>query len=832
MAVKNKFYYTMISMAVALAGFHSHASDMRSVKACVLARDTPLTRLNRLKYAECLGWQADGSIPLCHGNYTPIDMVSYDDNKAIHIKADEVSLYAAGESRLSGQVEVQQGQQVVEAETATIFRDEKTHEVTQIKLLGGVRYVEPGRLMIAKEAALNPKDKSGTIVDALYLFKMDHEKVLLPAWGRAGFIERLTNEDYFLRKVTYTTCAPQDKSWQIDAKQIKLYKAEERGVARDAVLRIADVPVLYTPYLSFPTSKKRKSGFLMPMYGYSNVTGFDFALPYYLNLAPNYDATVIPHFYTERGTMLGGNTRFLTRRSSGIIGGNFLPNDKAFAHFINQNEAQYPILQGQSTNRWSFFAREDTAFAENLNLNINYQQVSDDYYLQDFSSNVAVMTENQLLRQGLLTYTTDHWLYSGMLQSYQTLQPITQSSVLNIYERTPQLKADGSYMDLPLNAMFDLKSEFDNYRWPGDNLFQPYGPRYHLEPTLAFPNIKPWGYIKPAVQVVENYYDVHYNNEPMSNHFNRTIPRYSLDGGLVFERSVGWLSQGLTQTLEPRLYYLYVPYKDQTPVPVYDSAYMIFNYDQLYRNNRFSGIDRISDANQFAYGVTSRWLSDENGSELASFSVGQLRYFSNRRVQLCYQQAGSCVDSPLTLGYVSPISKYSPVASHAFYKMSNKWNVSGDYVWDVYTHSTNNGDVNFHYQPADNHILSFGYSYLSSGNLLIAGNTLVQTSPLNQATAAFSWPLTEQFSALGAYSYNLSVGYNMMSFLGVQYDNCCFAMRLMGGRAFQSVSPTTLLPVYNNNVYFQILLKGLGSVATTDPASIINTYLPGYKNLF
>ena len=353
-----------------------------------------------------------------------------------------------------------------------------------------------------------------------------------------------------------------------------------------------------------------------------------------------------------------------------------------------------------------------------------------------------------------------------------------------------------------------------------------------MNPILSFPNLKPWGYITPSVELVENYYDVHYDGEPGSNTFNRTIPRYSLDSGLTFERRTALIGDAFTQTLEPRLYYLYVPFKNQTPVPVFDSGYMIFNNDQLFRTNRFSGFDRIGDANQLAYALTSRWLSEANGQEKASVSVGQIHYFANREVQLCYEKKGVCHDSPLTLGYLSPVAQSSPIASRAVYNISSAWVANGDYVWDTYTRATNNGDLNLHYQPATNHIISFGYSYLTSGNLLVEGNSGIQDSALHQATIGYAWPLTERWSGLGAYSYNLSKGYSMMTFLGLQYDDCCWAVRLIGGRAFQSLSIDALTPQYNNNVYLQVILKGLGSVASSDPASIINTYLPGYKNMF
>jgi LPS-assembly protein len=281
------------------------------------------------------------------------------------------------------------------------------------------------------------------------------------------------------------------------------------------------------------------------------------------------------------------------------------------------------------------------------------------------------------------------------------------------------------------------------------------------------------------------------------------------------------------------VYYLNVPYQNQSEFPAFDSAYMIFNTDQLFRDNRFSGFDRIGDANQLGYAATSRWISENTGRELGSVTVGQLRYFSKRRVQLCYQPDGNCEDSPLFLGYVSPLATYSPVASKATYALTSKWHASADYVWDPYTHATNNGNLNLHYQPTPERILSFGYNYIVSGNVFVEAPPVgVQNNALHQATASYGWPLSEKWSSLGVYSYNISKQYGMMTFFGVQYESCCWAARLVGGRTFKSLSIDSLRPEYNNSVFFQILLKGLGSVANSDPASAIQTFLPGYPNIF
>jgi LPS-assembly protein len=855
-AVNIKFYYTLTiaGLAAAIISFASPSklspSIQMPIEACVIARETPLSNYYRAKFAQCLGWESSLEYPTCQGRYQPFSLAPLDDQDEVRLMADEVSLYAEGRSELKGNVEVRESQRMVSAQTAYIYRDAKTNKVTKIELLGGVRYVEPERLMIAKRATLNPQDKSGEIEEVLYRFNTNRASTVLPAWGRASLIKRFANQDYLLRKATYTTCKPQDKAWQIEAREITLNHAKAQGVAKNAVLRLHDWPIMYTPYLSFPTSHERKSGFLMPQPGYSNIGGFDLALPYYWNIAPNYDATITPHLYTLRGMMMGGNFRYLTQNSTGMIGGHILPHDKAFGNFITSNEQQFPSLMGTSNDRWSFLMHETTAFTENLHLNVNYRQVSDDYYLQDFSSNLEILTENQLLRQGDVVYTTDHWLLSGMLQSYQTLHPINQSPISDIYQRLPQLKARGYYNELPLNANFNMLSEFDYFRWPANNPDQPQGPRYHLNPILALPYIKPWGYITPSVQLVENYYDVQYiGGLNPSTDFNRAIPRYSVDSGLAFERPTSLLGRAYTQTLEPRVFYLKVPFNNQTPIPVYDSAYMIFNNDQLFRTNRFSGFDRIGDTNQLSYALTTRWLSEQSGMEKVNLSVGQIRYFADRQVQLCYRQDGTCVDNPLLLGYLSPVAKTSPIASRGMYQVNRNWRVTGDYVWDTHTDATNNGNVNFHYEPEVNHIFNFGYTYLVNGNLLqnpqnpndfslngavvdTPTPTNVQDNALHQATASYAWPFSERWSSIGAYSYNISKHYGMMAFGGVQYDSCCWAIRLIGGRTFQSLSPDTLAPQYNNNVYVQILLKGLGSVATSNPSTTINSYLPTYRDLF
>lgn len=814
------------------------------VRACIIPRDAPLTNAQRQHIAACLGWVSDKRLARCNGYYQPIVTTTLATPEEVQINADSISFYNQGRSVLKGHVDLTQTGRIVSSETAYVHRDAKSGEIKNIELLGGVRVVEPGRIMFARKAEIQPEDKSGTIEDVLYRFNLRPADSILPAWGQASLIQRFPNEDYLLRRATYTTCAPEDRAWHIEAETITLDNAKSTGTARHAKLFVGRAPIFYAPYLSFPTSRARKSGFLYPTIGSSNVGGVDFSLPYYWNMAPNYDATITPHLYSKRGFMMGGEFRFLTDSSLGQANARFLSHDRAYENFLEQNS-----LDG-SSDRWAVQLLDDSAWNENWRFRLNFQQVSDDYFLQDFNSNFAILTERQLPREGMLSYTNAHWLLQAMVQSYQTLQPINQTPVLDIYQRLPQLLAVGHYDELPFNSHITMISQLDNFRWPNSQIGVPQGPRYYMNPILSIEETRPWGYLKPSVEVVQNAYDVNYQNhwDPYSNysnsnpsdyfnykandaHFQRTIPRYGVDGGLFFDRRLNIMHSPFVQTLEPRVYYLNVPFHSQAQIPVYDSAYMIFNVDQLFRNNRFSGFDRIGDTNQLSYALTSRWVSELDGLEKASFSIGQIQYFTQRRVGLCQSITGQCSDNPYFLGFLSNTAKSSPIASRAVYHFNPVLEILGDYVWDPARDNTYNSHVDFTYQTAPNRLARLGYTYLTSGDITQVGHTNPDVDPLHQASFAYAWPFNDKWSSLGAISYNISKNYEMMSFFGVQYDSCCWAVRLIGGRSFMSLS-SDAQPQYNNNIYLQVQLKGLGALGNSDPTSIIRTFLPGYYDSF
>lgn len=806
---------------------------IEAVRACLLPDNRLLTQSVRQNIAKCLDWESHPEHGRCEGYYRPSQTVPLSDPKMIELEANQVTLRGEGQSVFQGTVGLRKESMYLEANTAYVYRDPKTQSITLVTLLGGVRLTDSDYFILADKIDYQPQKQSFQVYDVLYRMNTQHHAAELPAWGRATEIQKDASNTLFLKKATYTHCAPSDNAWEVQAKSLSLYQDEALGVAKNATLKIKNIPVLYTPYLTFPLSKKRKSGFLMPTIGSTTVGGFDMSVPYYLNLAPNYDATFVPHLYTKRGLMYGGLFRYLTQRSTGYFQGGILPHDRAYSLFLNQNAIQYPDLARQSTDRWDMHLVHAASFFDSaVNLRIDARQLSDSYYFQDFSTNLGTVTERQVLRQGLLEYHNDNWLFRGKLQSYQTLHPINETPVQDIYERLPQLIARGEYDELPFHGQFKLDGEYDFFRWPGDTVMMPEGSRYHLNPVFSLNEANTWGYFTPSVQWVGNAYNLTDRRlEQGQLQQNLSVPRFSVDSGVTFERKTNYFKRPFLQTLEPRLYYLNVPYQNQTQIPVFDSAYMIFTAEQVFRDNRFSGFDRIGDANQLGYGLTTRFISDDTGEERASVIFGQLRYFSDRKVGLCFSPTGVCQDNPLTLGQLSPVEAWSPAAVHGVYHFNRLWSLVGDYAFDPATQTTNNTQVAFGYRGENNRLLNLGYTYLVNGDVTNVATAKNADNSLNQVSFSYAWPFTERWSSLGAYSYNLSKQYQMMTLFGVQYENCCWAARLIAGKTFRDLDQLAY-PRYTNSVFLQVLLKGLGSVGNSDPTSVLRTFLPNYRDSF
>lgn len=823
-----------------------------TTEVCLPAPNVDLTPESRRNIATWLDWKdlselkasdevnCNTAYKACGGAYQEKTLEGFSEQLPAQddtrISADESALSAEGISTLQGNVVIVQPNRQINADKAYIVRDAETKQIKQIDLYGHVIVREPGKVMYGDEGHLIPENNKGYVDNAIYRISLSKPRELesnelLQAWGRSTSIER-DDQIYYLKDATYSTCPPKDREWQIKAKNLELNKETGRGEATHAFLDYKDWPVFYFPYYNFPIDDRRQSGFLNPIVGQTSNLGFNFGLPYYWNMAPNYDMLITPSYFSERGFNLGTDFRFLTEKSHGELSFNGISHDQKFQEYIDDNESELGDL---SSDRYQVFVKDNTTFNPNWSFNTQYHKVSDDYYLQDFGSNVGETTENQLLQQADIDFKSSHWSSVLMMQHYQTLNPINQTQVGDVYSRYPQWTLNGNYANLPGGLNFNVMNEYDDFVWTGeDESAQPIGSRYHTNPILTRPILESSGYIKPTVQLQETYYGLSQNPGDLEQSMNILVPQTSLDNSVYFDRATHFFGNDWTQTLEPRLYYLYVPYVNQTEVPNFDSGYNIFTYDQLFRPNRFAGIDRVGDSNQVTLAMMSRFLDADTGSEKFHWGVGEIYYFEDRQVQLMQQEDPSeeYADSTTSAGYMSPTDDYSPIASQISYHFTSAWSLNGDGSWDPNTEEANNATVNLHYQPGINQIIDVAYSFLVNGDQTGITDIETEDGNLNQAIFSYAWPFTpnHQWSTFGTWTQNISHNYPMNYSFGLQYEDCCWAIRLLGGKMYDSLDSDNN-PIYNNAIYFQLLLKGLGNVVQQNPASVMNT-IPGYVDIF
>lgn len=811
--------------------------------------------------AERLGWVPD-TLSVCHGSYQEPPLLNYGiilpelREHPVHITGTQGIFQKSGQSTL-GKALITQPGRLISGNQAFLNRDEKTGQFTSADLRGNVVLREPGKLILSETAHLELQTKKGDLQDAWYRLLLDKQPPMmlalpngrnqlrgLVARGQAYEVKQLAPGLMELRRATYTTCAPDSKAWQLLARRIDLNRETGRGTARDAKLLISGIPVFYTPYFNFPIDKRRQSGFLFPTYGSSSTGGINFSFPYYWNIAPNYDATITPHVFVKRGLQINGLFRYLTEHSKGEIHASVLPNDVAFSNFQKSaaiefaNNPSLPRLLDDNANRALFSLQNSTVFNEHWHGQVNYTAVTDDYYFQDFNTIPFIGMQNQLIRQGNLAYSGENWNFQGLLQTYQTLHPVNQPPLENPYSRLPQLSLSSVWpSESSYGLTYTLDSEFSYFSralapgevFPSPNGQPTAGGRTHLQPGISWPFLVPAGYFIPNLQLLMTHYNLTDQRFNYPETITRTLPVFNIDSGLYFDRHVSFLGSGYQQTLEPRLYYLNVPFKSQFNIPIFDSASQPFSYDQLFRNNRFTGLDRIGDANQLSYAITTRFLDDDHGSEKFRASMGQILYFENRRVGLC--STPNCKVPQSSVGTTSPTEKSSPLTGQLSYNFSRLWNATANMAYDPNTHNAISGGLNFQYQLEQNQLLNFGYNYVQNGDTFPGAPPGSSKNNLSQTNFSFAWPIRQNWHVMGGLNYNISHQHTQTFFYGVEYNSCCWAFRVATGRTFSGLNGEQN-PTYNKQIYLQFQLKGFGNIGNTDTSSALTAAIPGYVDNF
>lgn len=666
--------------------------------------------------------------------------------------ADKVDVLGS-KYHLTGKVEGRRGQQQLFADTVTY--DKQTDKA---KAEGNVRYEHDGQTIVGNQADIDIGHDSGTITPARFWLSDRHIR------GQADVVHFESTTVTQLEGAQFTTCDEGSDDWVLRASKLRLDTAKNEGVARHARIKFMHVPIFYFPYLSFPL-QGRKTGFLVPAIGDSTESGTELSIPYYLNLAPNRDATLTANLFSRRGLLMEGEFRYLNQHSRGQLDLAHINDDRVY---------------GSDRSAVNFFHRGEPA--PGWRTRLEYRYVSDSLYLADFGGELANSSATHLERRANVNYRGDYLQANLLLQAYQTIDE-TVPPLSEPYKRLPQLLMNTRDWHGPAGIRAGLGAEAVKF----DRSAGVTGTRVDLQPRISWPVRGAAGFFVPKLGYRYTGYQLENSSPVYSNNPSRSLPVFSVDSGLVFERDMGNGGSAARQTLEPRLFYLNVPYRDQSNLvvdefgtdSVFDTSLPLFGMDQLFRENRFIGGDRVGDANQLSAALTSRVLS-RTGRELLSASIGRIVYFEDRRVTL----PGQTVATESTSDWVAELkSRWTPT-------LTTRASLERDAKNEI----TKRGSINILYHKDLRHALKLAYRY--------------EQNSIEQGDIAFIWPLGSHWNVVGRWLHSLKDDVNLETLKGIEYESCCWTARVVQ----RTYRVNAMAQNENNSIWLQLELKGLTSI--------------------
>jgi LPS-assembly protein len=733
--------------------------------------------------------------------------------------ASRVSQPETQQLYVEGQVSVHQGFRSLQASDGLHL-----NEATDIlSLQGDVVFREPGFLVTGKGAIIDQNNGDNTIEQASYVI---HGTQIHGTASRLSY-----NTDSGLMTMDngeFSRCEPMDPFWLVQASSLRLDNERGVGYASELTLRLRDVPVFYYPYtVQFPIGDQRVSGILPPSISNSRDNGLDIAVPYYFNLAPHYDATLTPRLMTERGLMLSAELRYLSSWSMNSVNAALLPNDKTY------DAARVGISRNNATRRQRWFtsiAHEGQPI-ENWRTYVDINAISDADYFRDLGTrNLDLESRTHLNKEAVVSWQDASWHAETRLQRIQIIDPYLSSIDINKpFDRLPEVKLSrqgDSWQALRYGAdvshiRFDRsldRSLLSAAQLNGGALVT--GSRMTAEPWLSLPIRKSGYFVIPSVRYRYASWELNQQAVNTAGSPERGVSVFSVDSGVVFERPVNVAGLSATQTLEPRLYYLYSEQQDQQTLPNFDSAQLHMNFNQLFRDNRFSGADRVGDANQISAAVTSRLLT-EDGYERARISVGQIFHFKERQVSL-----DSPLQSWLTLQALD--TNRSALVMEASYRPQTRWQLTTDLQWDQENSSIDQGSVAVQMQGEQGRLFNVAFRYREKTDVFLNAPPLLDPR-IKQSDISAVWPLNTNWSLLGRVNYDHSNSRNLETFAGVEYSNCCATARLIARdwvNDYELLEPNTR---QNRGIFFQLSLHGLGDLAGGGLDSLLSNSIPGFK---
>lgn len=600
-----------------------------------------------------------------------------------------------------------------------------------------------------------------------------------------------------LESVSYSTCPGDDPSWQIEASTLDVDHEAGSATARDFKLRLGGVPVFYAPYASFPIDDRRKSGVLSPRIG-GGSDGLDLALPYYFNLAPNYDATLTPRWISNRGGQIGGELRYLYRNGRGQVDGEWMPNDSRFGGSRDRLRIQH---YGQ-LNPW-------------LRLDADLNAVSDDRYFVDLGDSLNASSTSVIGSILSLSGGNRQWRYSALADRYQLILPdVPEAEQNDPYRRLPRLSLEYAERRGPIHYGFGAEwvaFRRDDFCLPGSASGQCQrvspieGNRLDVSPYLGHAWEPAWGFVRSRASLRHTRYHLRPNDAmppgtiATSDRLQRTTPIFSVDSGLLFERGNAFGNSNWRQTLEPRMYYLYAAERDQSAIPVFDSAELDFSFAQLFRENRYTGADRQSNANQLTLALSSRLLDDADGRERVALSVGQIRYFDPPSVFLPSELLAGAIPDRQRSAYVAEVRG----------ELGGNWSFNSALRYDPVGERTDFAAVRLQRRFGQDGLMNIGYRY--------------RPDRLEQTDLAALIPISEHWRAVMRWNYSLRERTTLDAVAGVEYRNCCYSVRLLSRRYLRGIGTE-----HRNALFVEFELAGLGSLGR-DTGEFLRRAILGYQ---
>lgn len=671
------------------------------------------------------------------------------------ILADKAELGEDGSSDLRGNVRVEQNGQVIEAEQLNYNRRSGAAQVN-----GNVYYGSRGLTIEAGAADLDLNDERAEFRDSRY------QAPQTGARGRARVMKRDSDGVVTLQGADYTTCedsAASTPAWKLSASEITLDDRTGRGTAKGTTIRLKDIPVLYLPRFSFPIDDRRKTGFLAPIVGTSSQTGLDLGAPYYINIAPSYDATITPRYMSRRGAQLATELRYLLPRGQGSLAGEYLPDDK---------------LTGE--RRYLANLRHDGLFSNQASVNLEYSRASDTNYFVDLDTTLSSAAATHLPQRGTLSWQPVNWFSAQALVSdYQTLDR-TIARFDRPYARLPQVRLNASSFK---TQGFSFGAETEVSLFEHDDPTRPEGTRYDLRPVAAYLRDDGGTFVRSELAVRYTQYHLDLTGTTLGrDDFNRTLPSLSLDVGQRYRRQ---LRSGWTQTLEPRLFYLYTPFRNQSRLPIFDSAEPDFEFAQLFVNNRYTGVDRVGDANQITLATSSRLIDPASGEVKLTVFAGEIIRFESPRVAIDDPATGAMRSTPLDANHSDFIAGFD-------YRLSRNWSGGLTVQVDPTDGELDRGSVRLRYRDEGGTLAAVAYRY--------------RDDLLEQTDVSVALPLGRSWAAIGRYNYSILDSTDLEALAGLQYRSCCWAVTAAARRYVLGTLEHT------EGIYLQFELTGLAKV--------------------